>query len=45
MPIQEREEKPLQTWKVDAARVHSPVYVEHLVDTMVIGVEHPGIYP
>ena len=34
---------PPQTWKVDAACGHRPVYVDHQGYATVIGVDHPGI--
>ena len=39
-------EKPLpQTFKVDVDRGYSPIYVDHLVYYVGIGLDHTGIYP
>ena len=38
-------EPPTQNWKVDAARGHSTIYVEHQGYSTVIGVDHPGLDP
>ena len=46
-PMLDREKTPppSQTWKVDAASVNGPIYVEHHGNSSGIGVDHPGVDP